>query len=149
MTPEERRQLDERVSAWAGDSVQLPRSSGLAKQEFRRQLGLRIGSLRKDRRMSRAGLARQQRGMFSYTSAGQRALSQLGRESLLIRRSGASWEGRAGGATWIRHESSGNTSGKRLAAFAGTAGHGYIYGRTLTPSSKSGSYSRSTICILA
>jgi len=43
----------------AGDSVQPTRSSGLAKQEFRRQLGLRIGSLRRDRRMSRAGLARQ------------------------------------------------------------------------------------------
>jgi hypothetical protein len=65
-----------------------------------------------------------------------KTLSQLGRESLLIRQSGASWEGDAGDATWIRHESSGNTSGKRVAAFAGTAGHGYIYGKTLTPSSK-------------
>jgi transcriptional regulator with XRE-family HTH domain len=43
----------------AGDSVQPALSSGLAKQEFRRQLGVRIGSLRRDRRMSRARLARE------------------------------------------------------------------------------------------
>ena len=54
-----------------------------------------------------------------------------------------------GDATWIRQEPSGNTYGKRLAAFAGTAEHGYTYGRTLTTSSKSGSCSRSTICTLA
>jgi hypothetical protein len=50
---------------------------------------------------------------------------------------------------WIRQEPSGNMSGKRLAAFAGTAGHGYTYGRTLTTSSKGGSCLRSTICTLA
>src|ERR1700688_3403812 len=58
-------------------------------------------------------------------------------------------EAGAGDATWLRQESSGNTSGKRLAAFACTAGHGYTYGRTLTPNSKSGSRSRSPICTLA
>src|SRR5437764_934730 len=42
----------------AVDSAQPAQSSGLTKPEFRRQLGLRIGSLRRDRRMSRAGLAR-------------------------------------------------------------------------------------------
>ena len=40
------------------DSVQPAQSFGIAKPEFRRQLGLRIGSLRRDRRLSRAGLAR-------------------------------------------------------------------------------------------
>jgi hypothetical protein len=55
-------------------------------------------------------------------------LSQLGRESLLTRQSGASWESDAGDLTWIRHGSSGNTTGKRVAAFAGTAGHSYTTG---------------------
>ena len=61
-------------------------------------------------------------------------LSQLGRESLLIRQSGASWEGDAGDATWIRHESA---AWEKSGGFCWYCGHGYIYGRTLTQSSKS------------
>ena len=57
-------------------------------------------------------------------------------------------EAGAGDATWIRQESSGNTSGKRLAACAGTAEGDYTIGRKPTPRSKGGSSLLPTTSIL-
>src|ERR1700687_4401827 len=74
-----------------------------------------------------------------------RVKSQL---STLRPQSGASWEGGAGDATWIRQESSGNTSGKRLAACAGTAEGDYTIERKPTPRSKGGSSLLPTTSIL-
>src|SRR5713226_3396353 len=57
-------------------------------------------------------------------------------------------EGGAVDAMLIRQESSGYTSGKRLAACAGTAERDYIIERKPTPRSKSGSSLRPTTSIL-
>src|ERR1700682_440852 len=74
-----------------------------------------------------------------------RLRSQL---SILRPHSGASGESGAGDATWICQESSGNTSGKRLAACAGTVEGDYTIETKPTPRAKGGSSLLPTTSIL-